>query len=59
MPFSSADGASSVPIRDDLAAPLKSLLVATFRAGVLPVGDVLPHLHATDGFFAAVLERTA
>ena len=42
-----ADGAS-VPIRDDLATPIRKLLVATFGAGVLPTGDVLPHIHAIE-----------
>lgn len=40
-------------IQDDLAEPLKRLLLATFRAGVLPSGDVLPHLRSwNDGELA-------
>jgi tRNA A-37 threonylcarbamoyl transferase component Bud32 len=42
-----ADG-GAVPIRDEVATPLRKLLVATFGAGVLPMGDVLPHLHAVE-----------
>jgi hypothetical protein len=36
--------AVAAAMRDDLAEPLKRLLLATFRAGVLPDGDVLPHV---------------
>jgi tRNA A-37 threonylcarbamoyl transferase component Bud32 len=38
------DQARPVAIADDVVEPLKRLILATFRAGVLPTGPVLPHL---------------
>jgi hypothetical protein len=40
--------ARAVEIRDELAGPLERLLLATFRAGLLPMGDVLPHVRLQD-----------